>query len=196
MLVGCNVSCTADNLASLETIVQALVVTGETHNLISIPKDSRGSTCQIVNSKLFAMYLFIHIHILYKHVICNLDLIILCHSPVLCTVVYIETNIHYLNQDSSVYSCLNEDSSVYSCLIDAKGIMEIVCTSRSFLEDETKCYILPFFQHAKPEPPHTVNPICREGLILIKVYQPIMHPYYSNSVQEGALSLSLSTGNT
>ena len=64
----------------------------------------------IVYANYFDCVLFIRTNIVYKHVICNLDL---NHSTVLCTAIYIETINHYVNEGSNVYSCLLDASKAF-----------------------------------------------------------------------------------
>ena len=53
-----------------------------------------------VYANYLIMFLFICTKIVYKHVICNLEL---NHSTVLCTAIYIETINHNVNEGSNVY---------------------------------------------------------------------------------------------
>ena len=65
---------------------------------------------QIVYANYLIVFVFTCTNIVYKHVICNLDL---SHSTVLCTAIYIETINYYVNECSNVYSCLLDASKAF-----------------------------------------------------------------------------------
>ena len=90
--------------------------------IISIPKDNRGSMNYSDNYR--GISLSNSICKFYDYVFIDLNMEYLKtddmqfgfknnHSTVLCTVVYIETINHYMNEGSDVYNCLMDTSNAF-----------------------------------------------------------------------------------